>query len=322
MKKIEYLGTDFEKKICEPYWKSYFDNPDKLHKACDLLKEDLDAQECEKIDLIIERLRRILDGNQIIFTLPECKTIIDMENNFYPKIKKYSYQEREYFQWGKYKLWDENFDMSVFYYLCGMTELNNIKNISNKDIIDAGAYIGDSSIVLANYTKSNIHAFEAYYDNFIKIEKTCTLNGLDRVIPVNKAVSDKDDDVLKFYIRAEGETGHGLLKRDGISYNNQVDCRTITIDKYVKEHNLQIGLIKSDIEGAEKALIRGAAETICEQKPALLISIYHTADDFFEIKRMIEDLGIGYHFKIFQPISRRNIFLETMLVCEVYNENN
>ncbi len=320
MKKIEYVGADFEKKICEPYWKPYFDNQDKLHNASDLLKENLDKHECEKVDLILERLYNVLNGNKIILSPSECRSIMDMENNFYKKIKKSNYQGKDFFEWGKYRLWEENFDMSVFYYQCGIRALENTKKIRNKDIIDAGAYIGDSSIVLAGYTEQKVHAFEAYYDNFIQIEETCKLNGLDAVIPVNKAISDMDDDIVTFYIRAEGETGHGLLKRNGIDYRNQMECKTITVDRYVKENNLRIGLIKSDIEGAEKALIRGAKETIREQKPALLISIYHTADDFFEIKKMIQDLEAGYQFKIFQPISQRHIFLETMLVCEVSNE--
>lgn len=107
------------------------------------------------------------------------------------------------------------------------------------------------------------------------------------------------------------------MKRDGLGYKNEIRVKTVSIDEYVRQHGLNVGLIKADIEGAERELIKGARETILKYKPALLMSIYHTADDFFELKKMIEDLNAGYRFKIFQPITAKNIFLETMLVCEV-----
>ncbi|MDR0522244.1 MAG: FkbM family methyltransferase, partial [Planctomycetaceae bacterium] len=79
------------------------------------------------------------------------------------------------------------------------------------------------------------------------------------------------------------------------------------------ENNVNPGCIKMDIEGLESAAIHGAAETIKKFKPVLLISIYHTPDDFFSIKPFIEDLNLGYRFLI-RKLSPKRLDAETMLI--------
>lgn len=319
MQEIVYSG-EFEKIVCAPYWKVYFDNPTKLEKAVSLLKRNMDQCEQVKIDIILDRLSKVIRGrgDEIIFSAQEAEKIISMEETFYKTITKVNEaSEESCYEWNGYKLPHSTFDVSVYYYQCGIGALEDIGKLADKDIIDAGAYIGDSSVILSDYTKKSVYAFEAFYDNYRQIDRICKLNEKNNVIPVNLAISSQNDEMVTFYIRGAGETGHGIVKRDGLEYKKEVNVKTTTIDEYVKKHGLQVGLIKADIEGAERELIKGAKETILKYKPALLISIYHTADDFFELKKMIEDLNIGYRFKIFQPITVKNIFLETMLVCEV-----
>ncbi len=62
--------------------------------------------------------------------------------------------------------------------------------------------------------------------------------------------------------------------------------------------------------------LKGAKHTICTQKPTMLISIYHSLDDFFEIKPLIESWNLGYTFSIHKPIDY-TISVETGLFCEI-----
>ena len=91
----------------------------------------------------------------------------------------------------------------------------------------------------------------------------------------------------------------------------------ITLDEYVREHPLQVGLIKSDLEGMEQDFLLGAKETITTQKPVLLLSMYHNDRDFFGLKPLLESWDVGYHFKVFKGLDY-GICLETMLIAEVY----
>ena len=60
----------------------------------------------------------------------------------------------------------------------------------------------------------------------------------------------------------------------------------------------------------------GAIETIKRDKPVLSISIYHTFDDFFNIKPWIENLNLGYKFKIIKP-DVEDICCDVTLIAEV-----
>lgn len=60
----------------------------------------------------------------------------------------------------------------------------------------------------------------------------------------------------------------------------------------------------------------GAEKTIRKYAPVLIISIYHSADDFFKIKTIIDKYNLGYKFKIRKP-SDKSIIVDTMLIAEV-----
>ena len=76
------------------------------------------------------------------------------------------------------------------------------------------------------------------------------------------------------------------------------DVDVISIDEFTADRALDVGLIKLDVEGAEYDVILGAQETILKQKPLLILSIYHTFRDFFEMKPLIESWEAGYTFEI------------------------
>lgn len=59
-----------------------------------------------------------------------------------------------------------------------------------------------------------------------------------------------------------------------------------------------VGLIKLGVEGYELETIKGAFETIKNQRPIWSISIDHLPKDFFEIKPMLEAMNLGYKFSV------------------------
>ena len=102
-------------------------------------------------------------------------------------------------------------------------------------------------------------------------------------------------------------------------YNTFVSSELVeitTLDEFVRENKIEVGFIKVDVEGFEMEFLKGAKETICTQKPAMLLSIYHQASDYFGIKPLIESWNLGYKFKIHQGIDY-SIPVETALFCEV-----
>lgn len=50
-------------------------------------------------------------------------------------------------------------------------------------------------------------------------------------------------------------------------------------------------MIKLDTESCESLIIEGGKEVIKRDKPVLTIAMYHTLEDFFDLKQKLIDLG-------------------------------
>ena len=194
---------------------------------------------------------------------------------------------------GKYSF-TGNYNLHLFINLNLNEEEQNF--IKNKDIIDAGAFTGDTTIPLSVVTKKNVHAFEPFKDSYELLVKNIKDNNISNIIPNNKSLGDINGKRTLFL---SGSNVQGITNDPNIrTHDQEIIVDEITIDKYVKDNNLTIGLISVDVEGAELDLLKGAINTIKTQKPILSISIYHKASDFFEIIPWIANLNLGYDFKI------------------------
>ena len=169
----------------------------------------------------------------------------------------------------------------------------------SKGLIIGGAVIAFSSIIAGTATTINGSCKQKKLDKvyeMLQAEKAPIVYQMqeDEI----KAISDKFESGEYSFIEATAKL-------------NEVQS-----DDYVKENNIKIGLIKTDVEGFEQNLLMGAIETIKRDKPVLSISIYHTFDDFFNIKPWIENLNLGYKFKIIKP-DVEDICCDVTLIAEV-----
>lgn len=162
--------------------------------------------------------------------------------------------------------------------------------VAGKDFVDVGAFVGDSAIYMLGYAPRKIYGFEPSPVNYVSFIKTIQENGLDEVVPLRRGLSDAPS------------TAHIVEQRTGSHIatdpRQAAGAPTIeisTIDRECREMN--VGVIKMDVEGFEYNAVKGALETIRRDRPVLLISAYHTGRDFFEILPMLRALGKDYHFR-------------------------
>lgn len=206
---------------------------------------------------------------------------------------------------GPYLIPFGQFEPGSYYYHHFIRELENPDKVRAGNIIDAGAFIGDSALFLQNYTDHFVYAFDPSPAHIELMRETIRLNHCTKIIPVMKGLGDKTET-----LNMSGTVDLGNTLGEG-----EIPVDIITLDDFVAENNLTVSVIKADVEGYEQRLLRGALKTIQTQKPALLISIYHNAADFFEIKPMIEQLNLGYRFKIRKAFDNHTC-RDTMLICE------
>ncbi len=277
------------------------------------LVKNLDEKSVECVDNIISKIKVVAEDNifenKRIFTFRELLQIKKVRLDFFFNLKRINENCCKY---KNYLLPINHFEASVFYYKHNIESLNK-DNFKNKDIIDVGAFICDSAIVFSPYTTGNIYSFEPTTKNYDLIQKTLTLNPEFRNIkPVKKALGSKNETQLIHVLDSCSSINNVFLNME----HNLETIEITTLDDFVSENNLNnIGLIKVDVEGFEQEFLKGAINTIKSQKPTLLLSIYHSADDFFNIKSIIENLNLNYKFKIVKPVDG-SVCLETLLICE------
>jgi FkbM family methyltransferase len=182
---------------------------------------------------------------------------------------------------------------NLWIYHYGLKELPDavISYIAGKDFLDVGAFSGDSALMFLNYSPRKIFAYEPVVENYNYLLQTIEKNGLkDQIIPVNKGIGDKES-----ALKIDSKDGNSSFL-PAYSDNKTEEVVVTTIDMECKDK--KIGIIKMDIEGFEYYAIKGALETIKRDKPVLLISIYHTGKDFFEIPPVIKKCVPEYRLKI------------------------
>ena len=243
--------------------------------------------------------------------------LIDTQTKlFIEKRDKYMSQKvknGDYWQLDNYKLPVDFFLSEVLYSKLGLDDLN--KDIfNNRDIIDAGACIGDSALVLSDYTSKKVYAFEPGEKNFSLMEKTIELNQKHNIVPVKCGLGDKEE-TLFLNENFDSNNIGGAYISDGNIKNGET-AYIIPLDKYVKENNLDVGLIKIDVEGFEQNVLNGAYETIKRCHPTLLVSIYHKPEDFFKITPMLKHWNLNYKFKFLPQYSYNNFITETTVIAE------
>jgi len=232
-----------------------------------------------------------------------CLPKLNISNN--PLNKQITWNIKAYkkdFYFPYKDLWFE-----VFFYKHWINYIPNIETyVKWKDIIDCWAFIWDSALMFDKELNINkIFCCEPENKNYEILLKTIEKNyKQNKIIP------------LKIWVwLKKWEVKFDWWKTCASRISNQwkMTIKIDSIDNITKENNILPWLIKRDVEWAEYESILWAKETIKKYKPILLISIYHTPRDFFEIKPLIESWNLGYNFKIVHCGEPTNIY-EIMLL--------
>lgn len=255
------------------------------------LKRNLDPKSLEVVDHCVEQMKYAPNLNKRWneLTLVDPRVCLDAEDIEWGKEFKRMYPEVS----RKYPLPICAHVTDVFLFHHGLTFLPPAaqERIRGKDAIDGGAFIGDSALVLREYGPRKIYSFDISASNRHLFEKTMRMNK----VPAEE---------IELVIAGLGEK-NGTIRfhdGDGITTNSHAEgdqeAQIVSIDHFASERNLQTGLIKMDIEGAESGAVRGAVETLRRDRPILSIAIYHNPTDFFELKPFLESLDLNYKWMI------------------------
>lgn len=174
-----------------------------------------------------------------------------------------------------------------------------VARINGKAVIDGGGFIGDTLVLFREmFVQSVIHSFEpasASYERLVNLLPQDIASG--HIKAYQKALG-KAAGTLRLSKNQGAVDAMASTHTDYHKADMYEDVEVVSIDDFVRENNLEVGMIKLDVEGAEPDIIQGALETIKSQKPMLIIAFYHQPDEFYELKPYLESLNLGYKFTI------------------------
>ncbi len=161
------------------------------------------------------------------------------------------------------------------FYIGGLGNLDHIKDSHEKDIqdwfkirddetfIDIGANIGKYTVILAKKAKK-VYAFEPFPEIYEYLVKNININKLTNVHPHRSALWNKEE-FVKFHIKISSEI-NSIVNPENARYTITVPAFPLDYFKISQMH-----LVKIDVEGAEKEVLMGMAESLKIHRPRLII---------------------------------------------------
>lgn len=174
--------------------------------------------------------------------------------------------------------------------------------------MDCGAYIGDSLLILREYTDKKVYCFEFSQKTISTFRDVMKINNINSgyelieegigEFPSTMLVNDSGKDNSSLHYSSEGNV-----------------VNITTIDEEVKKRRLNVGFIKADLEGYGLKMVKDAINTIKSQRPVLSIGIYHNYEEMFEIKPFIQKEIENYEFEFQLHRFSEGKFVELTLFC-------
>jgi FkbM family methyltransferase len=150
---------------------------------------------------------------------------------------------------------------------------------TNDVVYDIGANVGFFTAIAARLVGpiGNVVAFEPLKENFNLLRHNAHLNGFTNVTANNFALADRDG-TAEFLLSKDATFG-GLADSAGKIENQagKTEVKVFRLDSVVQRGSLPLPrIVKIDVEGAEAAVLDGAAETIQKARPILIIELHGT----------------------------------------------
>lgn len=166
-------------------------------------------------------------------------------------------------------------------------------------LLDVGASTGCFSLLSKHHPDLTVYAFEPVELTYDVLMENIRLNQLeDKVHAYRMAVGDHDGTAVLHTVIANGGKGVSIVGGRPAWHKAVEDSEIemITIDTFCERYDIAPTFLKIDVEGNEKAVLRGAKRTIEKHKPFIICEYSSENADQFEgnvseIVVMLENWG-------------------------------
>jgi FkbM family methyltransferase len=152
---------------------------------------------------------------------------------------------------------------------------------SSETVIDVGAHVGLYAL-MASVDRPDVTtvAFEPVPRNLQYLRKNVARNHTPNLQVEAAAVGDHDGTITLYIPETTRLPATASIVESNSAEKVGTEVAIVSLDSYVKTHAIgSVDLIKLDVEGAEAAVLRGAAGIIRDHQPAIICEILHNVGD-------------------------------------------
>jgi FkbM family methyltransferase len=252
----------------------------------------------------IEILNNYYSGNIIDLYEDKIKVkvkddiyFIPVENLSYYTIDQLLFYLREGWEcWGNY--WEKSKAKfrHLYYSIIKIFEEKkwDFLNVKDKNVLDIGAFVGDSAIYFILKGAKKVYAIEPYPNAYNEMWDNIILNDMEKqVIPINIGINYKRNYVV-INTKKIDEAEDTLFKSEGIGMRIPACKLSDIIDKY----NINAQILKMDCEGCEYDIILKDYDTIKEFDE--IGFEYHAYNTKISVNKLLERLSKDFNCRIIQ----------------------
>ena len=156
--------------------------------------------------------------------------------------------------------------------------------VNDRDVIDIGANIGDSSIYFAVRGAKRVIAVEPFPINYNSAKKNIATNNLsDKIHLLHAGCSDKDGSIT---INSSQKGGISSLNKT----ENGTKISLITLEDILEKFNIKSAILKIDCEGCEYDVILSTSKRTLQKFTDIFIE-YHYG--YKNLKEKLENCGFN-----------------------------
>jgi FkbM family methyltransferase len=146
-------------------------------------------------------------------------------------------------------------------------------------VFDIGAHLGYYSLLLAKCvgTVGRVVSFEPSPGNFSTLQKNISINNLEYIELINKAVFSRSGMIAMSVSPTDNSSGDWSICRQ--VNGGSIQVQTISLDQFCEANHVFPDFLKIDVEGAEYDVLMGGGETIGRTQPTMLIELHHFDGD-------------------------------------------
>jgi len=164
-------------------------------------------------------------------------------------------------------------------------------NVKNKNVLDIGAFIGDSVIYFILKGAKKVYAIEPHPDAYNEMLENIKLNNMeDKIIPINMGINYEKDHII-INIKNLARVAASFFN----SNNKGIKIPAGKLSDIIEKYNINAQVLKMDCEGCEYDIILKDYDTIKEFDE--IGFEYHAYNTKIPVDKLLEKLSKDFECK-------------------------